>query len=95
MADNTAIIYFSNHGDRHHSPFTLWPMAVLGDAGGTCKTGRYMQYPGHKNRGNQTMGSFYLPLLQAAGDKRKQFGDLDMESPNYINQNTPLAEWMV
>lgn len=94
MADNTVIVYFSDHGDRHHSPFTLWPMAVLGDAGGAFKTGRYMQYPGHKLRGNQTMGNFYLSLLHAAGDPRKQFGDLDLESPNYINQHTPLAEWM-
>lgn len=94
MADNTAIIYFSDHGDRHHSPFTLWPMTVLGDAGGSFKTGRYMQYPGHKHRGNQTMGNFYLSLLHAAGDQRKQFGDLDMQSPDYINQKTPLAEWM-
>ena len=94
MADNTAIVYFSDHGDRHHSPFHLWPMTVLGDAGGSFKTGRYLQYPGHKQRGNQTMGNFYLSLLHAAGDPRKQFGDLDLESPAYIDQHTPLAEWM-
>jgi hypothetical protein len=94
MADNTAIIYFSDHGDRHHSPFHLWPMTVLGDAGGAFKTGRYLQYPGHKNKGNQTIGNFYLSLLHAIGDKRRQFGDLDLESPESINQNTPLAEWM-
>ena len=70
-------------------------MTVLGDAGGSFQTGRYMQYPGHMNRGNQTMGNFYLSLLHAAGDHRKQFGDLDMESPVYINQNQPLQEWMV
>jgi hypothetical protein len=94
VADNTAIIYFSDHGDRHHSPFYLWPMTVLGDAGGSFKTGRYLSYPGHKQRGNQTMGNFYLSLLHAAGDKRKRFGQPDLESPDYIDQNTPLAEWM-
>lgn len=94
MADNTAIIYFSDHGDRHHSPYYLWPMTVLGDAGGIFKTGRYLQYPGHNNRGHQTIGNFYLSLLHAAGDQRKQFGDLDLEAADHINQHIPLNEWM-
>ena len=94
MADNTTIIYFSDHGDRHHSSYDLWPMTVLGDAGGAFRTGRYLQYPGHRNRGNQTIGNFYLSLLHAAGDQRKQFGDLDLESPDFIDQQTPLANWM-
>ena len=94
MADNTAVVYFSDHGDRHHSNYYIWPLTVLGDAGGSFQTGRYLQYPGYKLRGNQTMGNFYLSLLHAVGDKRKQFGDLDLQSPDYINQNTPLTEWM-
>lgn len=94
MADNTVIVYFSDHGDRHHSPFYLWPMTVLGDAGGMFKTGRYLQYPGHRLRGNQTIGNFYLSLLHAAGDQRKTFGQPDLESPDYINQTTPLEAWM-
>lgn len=94
MADNTVIVYFSDHGDRHHSPFYLWPMTVLGDAGGRFRTGRFMQYPGHKLRGNQTLGNFYLSLLHAAGDQRKTFGQPDLESPDYIDQETPLNEWM-
>ena len=93
MADNTVIVYMSDHGDRHHSPFYLWPMTVLGDAGGIFRTGRYIQYPGHKLRGNQTMGNFYLSLLYAAGDKRKSFGQPDLESPEFIDQTTPLTEW--
>ena len=94
MADNTVIVYFSDHGDRHHSPFYLWPMTVLGDAGRLFKTGRYIQFPGHKLRGNQTMGNFFLTLLHAAGDKRKTFGQPDLESPDYINQKSPLEQWM-
>ena len=94
MADNTMIIYFSDHGDRHHSPFYLWPLTVLGDAGGFFRTGRYLQYPGHKLRGNQTIGNFYLSLLHAAGDKRKRFGQPDLESPEYINQSIPLVDWL-
>lgn len=94
MADRTTIVYFSDHGDRHHSPFKLWPMTVLGDAGGALKAGRYLQYPGHRNKGNQTMGNFYLSLLHAAGNKRKLFGDLDLESPDSIDQKSPLAGWM-
>ena len=81
-------------GDRHHSPFKLWPMTVLGDAGGSFRAGRYLQYPGHRQEGNQTMGNFFLSLLHSAGDQRKQFGDLDLESPGFIDQHTPLAAWM-
>ena len=94
MADNTVIIYFSDHGDRHHSPYYLWPMTVLGDAGGSFRAGRYLQYPGHGNRGNQTVGNFYLSLLHAAGDKRKTFGSPDLTSPDHVNQKTPLVDWM-
>lgn len=94
MADHTAIVYFSDHGDRHHSPFYLWPMTVLGTAGSAFRAGRYIQYPGHKQRGNQTLGNFYLSLLHAAGDRRKTFGQPDLESPDYINQETPLVDWM-
>lgn len=94
MADNTVIVYLSDHGDRHHSKFDLWPMTVIGDANGAFKTGRYLQYPGYQNRGNQTLGNFYLSLLHAAGDKKKSFGYPDLTSPAYINQKSVLAEWM-
>ena len=94
MADNTVIVYMSDHGDRHHSKYDLWPLTVLGDADGTLKTGRYIQYPGYRNRGNRTLGNFYLSLLHAAGDQRKNFGYPDLTSPDYINQETPLQEWM-
>lgn len=94
VADNTVIVYFSDHGDRHHSSYDLWPMTVLGDAGGAFKAGRYLSYPGHRQRGNQTIANFYLSLLHAVGDQRKSFGQPDLESPDYINQSTPLTEWM-
>jgi hypothetical protein len=32
--------------------------------------------------------------LHAAGDQRKQFGDLDLEAADHINQHIPLNEWM-
>ena len=94
MADNTVIVYLSDHGDRHDSPYDLWPMTVLGDAGGAFKTGRSLQYPGYRNRGNQTLGNFYLSLLHATGDKRVSFGYPDLTSPDYINRKTPLQECM-
>ncbi|MEM1069659.1 MAG: DUF1552 domain-containing protein [Planctomycetota bacterium] len=94
MADNTVVVYLSDHGDRHHSNYDLWPMTILGDAGGALRTGRYIQYPGYQNRGNQTLGNFYLSLLHAAGDKRESFGYPDLTSPDHIDQKTPLTEWM-
>jgi len=47
MADNTVIVYLSDHGDRHGSPNDLWPMTVFGDAGGAFKTDRTLntQFP--------------------------------------------------
>ena len=94
MADNTVIVYLSDHGDRHGSPKDLWPMTVICDAGGAFKTDRSYKYPGYRNRGNRTLGNFYLSLLHVASDKRVNFGYPDLISPDDINQKTPLQEWM-
>ena len=94
MLDNTVIVYMSDHGDRHHSKFYDWPMVVLGGAGGKLRTGRYLQVPGWGNAGNRTIANLYLSLLHAAGHPRDTFGDKDLQSPEHIDPNGPLAEWM-
>ena len=94
MLDNTVIVYFSDHGDRHHSNFYEWPMITLGSAGGKLKTGRYLQVPGWGNEGNRTIANLYLSLLHAAGHPRDTFGDTDLSMPKSIDQTGPLAEWM-
>ncbi|MEM7476384.1 MAG: hypothetical protein AAF483_15430, partial [Planctomycetota bacterium] len=94
MMDNTVIVYLSDHGDRHHSKFAEWPMITFGSAGGSLRTGRYIQLPGWGNRGNRTIANFYLALLHAAGDQRDEFGDKDLQSPDHIDQRGPLQEWI-
>ena len=94
MLDNTVIVYLSDHGDRHHSPFADWPMVTVGSAGGKLRAGRYLQVPGWNNRGNRTIANFYLSLLHAAGHPRDTFGDRDLTMDASIDQTGPLAEWM-
>ncbi len=94
MLDNTLIVYLSDSADRHHGSYFAWPMLVIGNIDGKLRTGRYLQYPGYRNRGHRTIASLYLSILHAAGLPRDEFGDRDMELPESISQKGPLTEWM-
>ncbi len=92
LLDNTLIIYMSDAAEEHHGQGKQWPMVLLGNLGGRLKTnGRFLQYPGYQSAGHRTLGSFYLSLLNAVGDKRKTFGDSDAGLKD-IDTAGPLAE---
>ena len=95
MLDNTVILYLSDAADRHHCNFIEWPIVAIGNIGNRLRTGRYLQYPGYGNAGHRTISNLYLSLLHAAGHPQDRFGDRDMQLPESINQEGPLAEWMV
>jgi hypothetical protein len=73
MLDNTVLIYTSDFGEAHHSHGGDWPYIVLGDLGGTLRTGRYLDYPLQGNPGNRSINALYCTLLNAAGVKREHF----------------------
>lgn len=92
MLDNTTMIYFSDVGDKHHASNREWPFIVLGDMGGKLKTaGQYVQYPHKGHPGHQTIASWWLTLLEAAGKPQDGFGMMDSQvEPE--SQRSPLKE---
>jgi hypothetical protein len=79
VLDNTLIVYMSDFGDKHHPTYNQWPVVLLGNLGGKLKTnGRYLEYPRYGAQGHKTIGTLYHSLLQAVGDKREKFGNVDL-----------------
>ena len=91
MLDNTMIVYFAHAGDRHHPNFFTWPIITIGGLGGTIKTGQYVQYPSHGERGHHTLGNFYTTMLHAVGIKQDGFGHKDVQLGSEIDQECPLS----
>ena len=97
VLDNTLIVWMSDSGEEHHGFCGEWPMVLIGNLGGRLKTdGRFLQYPAWQERGDQipghrTIANFYLALLHAVGDRRKQFGERDQNLKG-TDQSGPLAE---
>lgn len=95
MLDNTLIVYLSDSAEGHHPRCEEWPFILIGDLGGRLKLGdRYLRYPWYGNKGHRTVANLYLSLLEAVGDKRKNFGIKDTAILD-LNQDGPLEEIMV
>ncbi len=83
MMDNTVIVYTSCHGEAHHSTGFGWPYLLIGDLGGTLRSGRLVQYPNRRwlpDKGTsgivkheRTVNALYCTLLNAAGVRCQSF----------------------
>lgn len=91
MLDRTLIVFMSDAGHAHHANYQHFPLLTVGNVGGKFKTGRYLHYPSYGEPGNRTLGSFYLSLLQATGNPRNTFGQIDLKLPK-DEQAEPLKE---
>ncbi|MEM7234808.1 MAG: DUF1552 domain-containing protein, partial [Planctomycetota bacterium] len=92
MLDNTTLIYFSDVGDKHHASNREWPFIILGNMGGRLTSaGQYIQYPHKGHRGHQTIASWWLTLLNAAGKSQDGFGMMD-NNVDAESQREPLKE---
>jgi len=92
VLDNTLIVYMSDYGDRHHPSYLQWPVVLLGNLGGRLKTnGRFLEYPSYGKPRHRTIGTFYTALLHAIGDRREQFGNIDL-AIDRESTTGPLAE---
>lgn len=91
MLDNTLLLMVSTSGDSHHTRCVNFPMVLVGNVGGTLRTGRQILVPGYGKENNRTIGTLYTTLLHAAGLPRDGFGVLDV-STSKENQTNPLAE---
>ena len=91
MLDNTVIVYLSDGAEGHHSRCWEWPMVVIGNMGGRLRTGRYVDYPGHGQRGHRTTANMYVTLLNLAGSQQESFGMADPALRDF-DQHGPLSE---
>ena len=87
MLDNTVLVFTSDCSNTQHCKGTNWPFVLVGDLGGTLKTGQYLSYPvsrGGQNgkevdehvvtpTDNPVINALYCTLLHAAGAPRDAF----------------------
>lgn len=87
MMDNTLIVYTSCAAEAQHSVGNRWPFLLLGNLGGTLRTGRLLQYPLEPHPQSRTINSLYATLLHAVGTPVDRFNlagplkDLDRAGP--------------
>jgi len=87
MLDNTVLVFTSDSAQTQHTKGDHWPFVLVGDLGGTLKTGQYVSYPmsGGGQDGkkidehvitppdNPAINALYCSLLHAAGAPRDAF----------------------
>jgi hypothetical protein len=91
MLDNTLIVYLSDAAEAHHSRCWEWPFVLLGNLGGTLRSGRYLCFPRYGNPGHRSIAALYCTLLHAAGAPREQFGLADPMLKD-VDRPGPLGE---
>jgi hypothetical protein len=76
VLDNSCLMFLSNmwSGSRHDSGKV--PLVLVGNLGGSLKTGRVLDYLG-KGDDNRKLCSLYLSLMDRMGVKLDRFGDAD------------------
>ena len=90
MMDNTLIVYTSDSGSKQHSWGDRWPFLLLGNLGGTIRSGRFIHYPIGMPGLSRTINALYCTLLHALGDQRDRF---NLEGPlARLERPGPLPE---
>ena len=92
MMDNTLIVYLSDAAEGHHSRCWEWPMVLIGNLGGKLRSGRYLEWPGHGADGHKHIGNLYTTFLNAVGDHREFFGQMDPLMGRDVDQRGPCEE---
>ena len=87
MMDNTLIVYTSNNADKQHTHGANWPVMLIGDCGGTFKTGRFTHV-----EGKRPINALYTALLRAAGSNVDRFNMSEKLAANFDSDSGPLRE---
>lgn len=95
MFDNTLIVYLSDAAEGHHSRCWEWPAVLIGNLGGTLKSGRYLELPGHGAKNHKHIGNLYTTFLNAVGDPRESFGQADPILGKDVDQKGGISELKV
>ncbi len=87
MMDNTLIVYTSNNADKQHTNGATWPFMLLGDCGGTFKTGCFTQLDGKR-----PINALYATLLRVAGQNVDRFNMTEQMARKFDVDAGPLKE---
>lgn len=87
MMDNTLIVYTSNNADKQHTNGASWPVMLIGDCGGTFKTGCFTHV-----EGKRPINAFYTALLRAAGSEVDRFNMSEKLAKKFDGKSGPLRE---
>jgi len=87
MMDNTLIVYTSNNADKQHTNGDKWPVMLIGDCGGTFKTGCFTHV-----EGKRPINAFYTSLLRAAGSNVDRFNMSEKLAGSFDSKTGPLQE---
>ena len=68
-----AALYWIGEAETHHSSGNEWPFVLVGDLGGSLRTGRFIEYPAFGDAGNRSINALYCSLLHAAGRRGEHF----------------------
>jgi hypothetical protein len=107
MLDNTLLVFMSDSANQQHSwPGANWPFVLVGNLGGTLRTGQFVGYPvnaqtaaldtgiltfGTAHRTNPVINALYASLLTAVGRPCDTF-NRPVSSPQPPRLYGPLPE---
>ena len=86
MMEHTLIVYTSNNGAKQHTSGTEWPFVLIGNAGGTFKTGRLIHCQ------NRPLNDLYTTLLRGAGVPVDHFNFKTPSIARDYNSHGPIEE---
>jgi hypothetical protein len=76
VLDNSCLMFISNMWSGSHHDSGKVPLVLVGNLGGTLKTGRVLDYLGNGDD-KRKLCSLYLSLMDRMGVKLDRFGDAD------------------
>ena len=89
MMDHTLIVYTSNNADKQHTGGQNWPFMLLGNCGGTIKSGQFTQLDGKR-----PINAMYATLLHAIGAPADRFNMDQKLAGNFDSGVGPIEELM-
>ncbi len=71
MLDNTLVMYVNTGGGLHHGGVYMHPVLLVGNLGGTLRTGRYLSYPFNK----YCISDVFCAICNLLGVPSESFGE--------------------
>ncbi|MEM9108962.1 MAG: DUF1552 domain-containing protein [Planctomycetota bacterium] len=96
MFDNTAVFYFPDNGETHHSKGGEWPFIVMAGDNTPMNLGRrYIRLPKYGEEGHKTLGNWWTTALNAYGNPVEHFGAMDTGLDKYgIDQKGAIEQFL-